>query len=73
MAAADYTFNYTLLEGGVVTGSFSGAEEGDFILGISNIAVSYNGTAFDGTINAYGYFGYMARRALTPRRRRISS
>ena len=56
--AANYTFNYTLLEGGVVNGSFSGNQTGNLITGISNIAVSYNGTPFDGTISAYGYAGY---------------
>ncbi len=58
-AAANFTFQYTLLEpGNVVTGSFSGDRAGNSVTNISNIAIALNGTSFSGTVNAYGYTGY---------------
>ncbi len=58
-AAADFTFQHTLLEpGNVVTGSFSGDRAGNLVTNVSNVAVARNGTSFSGTISAYGYTGY---------------
>jgi hypothetical protein len=57
-AAADFDFLYTLNTGQMVSGSFTGDRAGNLVTNISNIAVALDGSAFDGTINAYGYAGY---------------
>jgi hypothetical protein len=58
LAAADFNFAYTSNTGTIFTGAFSGTRSGNLVTDIGAIAVSINGTAFDGTINAYGYAGY---------------
>lgn len=58
VAAADYTFQYTSSTGDLFTGSFSGNQTGNLVTDITSLSVAFNGTAFDGPLFNYGYFGY---------------
>lgn len=54
-ASADYlNFSYTFTDNTVVSGSFSGTINGDFVENISNISVNY-GALFQGSVYAFGY------------------
>lgn len=53
-ARADtFNFSYTFSSGNVVSGSFSGTANGQFIDSISNISASWNGTPFNGSSSLY--------------------
>ncbi len=46
-----YNFSETVSStGGVITGTFTGEANGNLITNLSNVSVSYNGTAFLGTL-----------------------
>ena len=54
-ASTVYDFQYTFAStGDVVTGSFSGNASGDLITNLSNIAVSVDGVAFNGSGSLFG-------------------
>ncbi|MCV2356007.1 PEP-CTERM sorting domain-containing protein [Paucibacter sp. B2R-40] len=53
--AEDFQFSYRFNTGELVTGSFAGTLSGDMVSDISQLAVSINGVAFGGTLNAFSY------------------
>lgn len=65
-SATTFDFSYTFSSTGKsVTGSFDGTASGDFITGLSNISVSYDGTALSGPLYAYRYdLGWIAGEAV---------
>lgn len=48
--ADTFNFSYTFNDGPVITGSLSGSLNGDFVENISNLHVTFNGTAFSGSL-----------------------
>ena len=54
---ADWDYSYTFGDGLVVSGSFEGTQSGDFVTGISDLSMSYNGTPVTGPIYAATYDG----------------
>ena len=54
-----YNFFETVSDtGGVISGSFTGEANGNLISNLSNVSVSYNGTAFFGPLFTSAYDGY---------------
>lgn len=53
--ATTYNFSYNFSNGDIVSGSFDGTDSAGLISGLSNISLSYNGTAFPGAVGAYAY------------------
>jgi hypothetical protein len=57
-SATTFDFSYVFSTGGNINtaaGSFDGIANGDYIEGVSNISVSYNGNPFAGPLYAYWY------------------
>lgn len=53
--ATTYHFSYNFSNGDTIAGSFDGTANGDLISGLSNISLSFNGSAFPGTVSGYSY------------------
>ncbi len=53
--ATTYQYSYTLLSGGVVSGSFDGTANGNLITGLSNFTVFIDGVGFNNNGNLYTY------------------
>lgn len=45
-----FDFSYTFADGLALTGSLNGTQSGQFVTGISNVSIDFNGTAFSGTL-----------------------
>jgi hypothetical protein len=52
-SAALFEYKYTFGNGNVVSGSFTGTANGQYIVGVSNVKASMNGNPFNGSGNLY--------------------
>jgi len=66
----DYVYNYTFNNGEIVSGSFTGSENGNLITNLSNITARLNGNEFttdsSGSLYGFSYLPDVGGLALTP-------
>lgn len=58
--AAQYNFSYELSSGGLVSGSLTGTQNGQFVENVSNVSVFFNGNAFTGSTDFYQPYFFVA-------------